>query len=149
MTKSIFKKRNKGFTLIELLVVIAIIGLLASIVLVAVQGPRTSARDAKRVADMRGLQTAMELCYGDDLCGAQDQYITFTDYPTAQTTGITGYINAGAMPSDPGGTSPEYFWTANAVDDYCIYAQLEDGDTLFFYVANDGSGGSDLNPPCS
>src|SRR3990167_895161 len=121
MSKNIFKKRSKGFTLIELLVVIAIIGLLASIVLVAVQGPRVSARDAKRMADMRALQTAMELCYGDIACNGQDQYITYADYAAARAGGITGYVNASAMPTDPLG-SQSYVWASNAADDqqYCI-----------------------------
>ena len=42
---------SKAFTLIELLVVIAIIGLLASIVLVSLQGAAASARDGKRDAE--------------------------------------------------------------------------------------------------
>jgi len=51
---------RKGFTLIELLVVIFIIGLLASIVVVSVQAARTKARDAKRVADLKQIQNALE-----------------------------------------------------------------------------------------
>ena len=42
---------SKAFTLIELLVVIAIVGLLASIVLVSLQGAAASARDGKRDAE--------------------------------------------------------------------------------------------------
>ena len=42
---------SKAFTLIELLVVIAIIGLLASIVLVSLQGAAATARDGKRDAE--------------------------------------------------------------------------------------------------
>ena len=58
-------KNQKGFTLIELLVVIAIIGLLASVVLLALNSARAKSRDAKRLADMRQLSTALELFYND------------------------------------------------------------------------------------
>lgn len=61
-------KRKKGFTLIELLVVIAIIGLLASIVAVAVNNVRKKGRDTKRLADIKAIQTALEL-YNDEVGG--------------------------------------------------------------------------------
>ena len=54
---------KKGFTLIELLVVIAIIGLLASIVLVSLNSARGKARGVRRVADLRQIQTALEMYY--------------------------------------------------------------------------------------
>ena len=59
------RKNGAGFTLIELLVVIAIIGLLASVVLVAVNSARQKARDAKRVGDLNQLAKAMELYFND------------------------------------------------------------------------------------
>ena len=55
--------RPKGFTLIELLVVIAIIGVLSSVVLASLNSARAKASDAKRVADMRQVNVAMELYY--------------------------------------------------------------------------------------
>jgi prepilin-type N-terminal cleavage/methylation domain-containing protein len=58
------QKLNAGFTLIELLVVIAIIGLLASVVLVSLNSARAKSRDTKRRADLKQLQTALEL-YND------------------------------------------------------------------------------------
>ncbi len=58
-------KNKKGFTLIELLVVIAIIGLLATLSIVALNNARSRARDARRVADIRQIQTALELYYND------------------------------------------------------------------------------------
>ena len=53
-----------GFTLIELLVVIAIIGLLASIVLASLGTARQRSRDARRLADVKSIRTALELYYG-------------------------------------------------------------------------------------
>ena len=58
-------KNKAGFTLIELLVVIAIIGLLASVVLLALNGARAKSRDAKRIADVRQLASAFELFFND------------------------------------------------------------------------------------
>lgn len=59
-------KNQKGFTLIELLVVIAIIGILAAVVLVSLNSARSKSRDARRLADIRQIQTAMELFYNDN-----------------------------------------------------------------------------------
>lgn len=71
------RKNSAGFTLIELLVVIAIIGLLASVVLVAMSGARAKARDAKRVADLNQLMKAMELYFNDN-----------ATYPVANSSGL-------------------------------------------------------------
>jgi len=54
---------NAGFTLIELLVVISIIGLLSSIVLASVNTARAKARDARRVADIKEIEKALQLFY--------------------------------------------------------------------------------------
>ena len=60
---SVYNNRKRGFTLIELLVVIAIIGLLASVVLLALNSARQKSRDAKRLADVRQIASALELYY--------------------------------------------------------------------------------------
>jgi len=61
MQKTISKV--KGFTLIELLVVIAIIGLLSSIVFASLNTARQKGRDAKRISEIKALQTALALYY--------------------------------------------------------------------------------------
>ncbi|MBY0328965.1 type II secretion system GspH family protein [Patescibacteria group bacterium] len=62
--KSISLKR--GFTLIELLVVIAIIGILASVILASLNSARIKARDARRMQDIRTLQTALAMYYSSN-----------------------------------------------------------------------------------
>lgn len=56
---------RQGFTLIELLVVIAVIGILASVVLASLNSARAKARNAKRVANLHEIQTALEFYYSD------------------------------------------------------------------------------------
>lgn len=55
----------RGFTLIELLVVIAIIGILSTLAVVSLGNARQKSRDAKRVSDIKQVQTALELYYAD------------------------------------------------------------------------------------
>ncbi|OGL60747.1 hypothetical protein A3H10_01785 [Candidatus Uhrbacteria bacterium RIFCSPLOWO2_12_FULL_46_10] len=57
--------KRKGFTLIELLVVIGIIALLSTLAVVALNNARAKARDGKRVADIKQMQTALELYYAN------------------------------------------------------------------------------------
>ncbi len=59
------KKNRKGFTLIELLVVIAIIGLLSTLAVVALNNARAKGRDARRLSDIKQIQTALELYFND------------------------------------------------------------------------------------
>ncbi len=97
--------KQKAFTLIELLIVIAIIGLLSSIVLVALNNARGKGRDAKRIADIRQLVTALNLYYSDnnvyppvvDPSGPGGWETTLNSYLTGLVSG--GYISV--EPNDP------------------------------------------------
>ncbi|MCX6793242.1 MAG: type II secretion system protein [Candidatus Falkowbacteria bacterium] len=91
-----FLRNKKAFTLIELLVVIAIIGVLSTMAIIALGNARTKARDARRVADLKQISTALELYYNDN-----------SSYPTIITPGQslrspdgnTTYM--GSIPSNP------------------------------------------------
>lgn len=61
MNSSALFKRNSGFTLLELLVVISIVGLLTAVITVNALQSGQKSRDAKRQADIRALQSAVEL----------------------------------------------------------------------------------------
>lgn len=73
-----FKRKKIGFTLIELIVVIAIIGLLSTVGLVALKSAREKSRDTKRIADIKTIETALELFYS-----------TYNRYPDNVNDGIS------------------------------------------------------------
>ncbi len=58
-------KNKRGFTLIEFLVIAAVIGLLLTLSIVALNQSRARARDARRVADIKKIQKALEMYYNN------------------------------------------------------------------------------------
>ncbi len=97
-----------GFTLIELLVVIAIIGLLASVVLVALNGVRQKARDTQRIANIQQVVKALQLYYQDHgqypnpTCPCGDGgWETSTADPTQFIEALKPYLGGHNTPSDP------------------------------------------------
>ncbi len=96
-------KREKGFTLIEILIVVAIIGILSSIVLVGLGSFRSRGRDARRVADLREVQNALELYYAKT--GA---------YPVGNNVDVATLnlqnegIGVTKIPKDPGSGTYQY-----------------------------------------
>ncbi len=113
-------KSKKGFTLIELLVVIAIIGILASVVLASLNSARKKSRDARRVADIKQIQLALELYFD-----ANRSYPTGL-YGTGATDGLTA---GGYMPTvsyDPLGTTIQYSYAYSGTTFYHLGASLEE-----------------------
>ena len=117
--------KKRAFTLIELLVVIAIIGLLASIVLIALNSARAKSRMAARVATLRELSTALELYYNDHNgypATAGGWYTSCDGAHTANTVipGLTpNYIpelNADPLASCASGGSNIYAYNSNGTD---------------------------------
>ena len=111
-----FKKTNRGFTLIELLVVIAIIGILSSVVLASLNDARQKSRDAKRIADVKQLQLALELFFDSN-----------ASYPSSTAQLVTaGFISV--LPTDPvGGAAYSYAGLGSGATctDYHLAATLE------------------------
>ena len=89
---------RKGFTLVELLVVIVIIGILATLATVALGSARLKARDARRISDVKQIQTALELYYND--AGKYPDALTFGQ---PLSSGSTVYM--AAIPKDPSTTT--------------------------------------------
>jgi prepilin-type N-terminal cleavage/methylation domain-containing protein len=83
----------RGFTLIELLVVIAVIALLVTLSILALSNARVASRDSKRVADIKQIQSALELFYD-----ANNRYPTSAEFQTGSIasssllTGTTTYM---------------------------------------------------------
>ena len=113
-------KKQRGFTLIELLVVIAIIGLLSTLAVVALNNARQKSRDSKRVADIKQIQTALELYYSD-----ANQYPSTVTPGNAISYGTTVYMavvpnNPSPRNDGPCGTA-NYVYTLPLTSSYSIY----------------------------
>ena len=140
---SVARRQETGFTLIELLVVIAIIGILSTLAVVALNSARQRARDAKRVSDVRQLQTALELGYsetggypsaaapGTALGDATTKVLcdengspTFRADSTSGTPCTTIYM--GLVPANPTPGGADYLYTsATGTGTYSITFTLE------------------------
>lgn len=131
------KNNRKGFTLIEMLVVVAIIGLLSSVVVVGVGGAREKARDTKRIADVRQIQTYLETEYNvgypvsiRDVSSLPKDPSTGSSYAYCVTVNSLTYVlgadleNAKNRPSggiaDPSGICTPVGITCSATDAYCV-----------------------------
>lgn len=140
------RSRKSAFTLIELLVVIAIIGLLATLSVLALNNARAKSRDAKRLADVKQLQTALELYFN-----SVGHYPTTEEFASGKiesyspTVGTTTYIvEIPSAPTPPDGicstSDNTYIYTPNAEgSDYnltfCVAkssSNLPDGKLIAF-----------------
>ncbi len=120
---------RKGFTLIELLIVIAIIGILSSSLLVGLGGARKQARDARRLADLKNVQAALELYFnkcarypGDDACNPSNP----SNWGVLKTILQNANIGTNQIPNDPApGQNYRYSVTTTDGQRYLLGATLE------------------------
>lgn len=121
---------QKGFTLIEMLVVIIIISFLMGIVLTGTLGFQASARDTRRIGDLRNSQNFLELYFnkcgnypGDASCtlGTGGAILWGTLAGTMETAKITSQF-----PKEISSGSKKYFYGVSSDGlSYTLGAELE------------------------
>jgi prepilin-type N-terminal cleavage/methylation domain-containing protein len=119
---------RKGFTLIEVMTVVAIIGLLSTFIFASMSEAQRRSRDAKRLADIKQVQNALEL-YADEHGGAYPLVPTSFVFQLASSL-VPNYIRV--LPEDPvrtGGNRYRYY-TVDATNgsSYTILVNLETDD---------------------
>lgn len=100
--KKSMKSGLRGFTLLELVIVIAIIGILAVIVLPSMLNALAKARDAKKMSEIRGVQTFLtvegidtSLRYPTNLAGLVSWYSSTNNRPPNELKAVGAYKYAG------------------------------------------------------
>ena len=117
--------RPAGFTLFELLITISIIGILTAIATISFSSAQKKGRDARRMQDMKSIQTAAEQYYS--LVGS---------YPSPNDVGFSGALvgtgSTGMLqtwPIDPKGVGYTAYKVGEGLNNtggYCVCAALED-----------------------
>lgn len=142
---------KKAFTLIELLVVVAIIGLLASVVIVSVNGARKKAQDARVKNDVQSILSAAELQLASNptskftgvaISPTQANFCTSGNCTTGDNIVLTFKDESGNQLMQKAPTHPvlTYTWQTDAAGTkYIICGQLSPFDGSKYFVGQNGA----------
>lgn len=135
---------SKGFTLVEMLIVISIIGVLSAVGLASYTSFLKNSRDAKRQADLKFIQTALENYHADQIyypilspssCPETGDGKLRFGCSLTDVSGVRTYI--AGIPKDPQSPSRDYAYEPKAIDgstcnnttvkctNYCLFAKME------------------------
>lgn len=124
-------KNRQGFTLIEILIVVTIIGLLSSVVIVGLAPAQRRGRDARRLSDLKQVQSALELYYnkcgrypGDSACAGTNP----SDWGGLTTALKGANIGVNQVPNEPLSSKSYEYFTDTAGLSYVLKTTLEDKD---------------------
>jgi prepilin-type N-terminal cleavage/methylation domain-containing protein len=127
-------QKSKGFTLIELLVVVAIIGILATVVLSSLGAARTRARDARRIAEMKNFQTALEAYYLD-----YNQYPALRVHTHGGETSGVVILESAMAPYITIDLQGKYYRDASSQNDSIFYYKSAEGQNYGIMVKLEAS----------
>jgi prepilin-type N-terminal cleavage/methylation domain-containing protein len=155
------KNKASGFSLIELLVTISIIALLATVAIPMYQNAIKSGRDAKRQADLKGIQSALEQFHSDHIYYPSNSPICTgialfkTGCPLYSADSSKIYLNKiGTDPSLP--SNLDYCYAPSNCDSsnppkctgaYKLYANLERPSTTDTYSCNNQTYNFEVTAP--
>lgn len=124
--------KKYGFSLIEILVVIAILGVLAGglIVLIDPIGQNQKSKDARRISDLKQIQTGLELYRSDEGSYPPNSWIN----GNSLSIGVIDYIKT--IPKDPKGGNYNYNLSGSS---YNLYACAENKNSKGVTVGSYGN----------
>lgn len=107
---------------------IAIIGILSSVVLASLNSARTKARDARRSADIKQVQTALELYYD----GNGNGFYVPSNFSVVLDSALTGPLTPTYMSKIPVSPTGSYeYYNGGDASYYAIYIPYESKSTCY------------------